>query len=582
MVATCGIFPIDEMTLTYLKMSNRDQTLIDKVKAYAQAQNMWHDENSEEATYTDIVEINLSEIEASLAGPKRPQDRVNLSQLPQATKQYLEGNDKGNEIEKGFDTAFDYQLHHGDIIIAAITSCTNTSNPRVMLAAGLLAKKAADLGLTSKPWVKTSLAPGSKVVSEYLEKAGLMDSLEKLGFYLVGFGCTTCIGNSGPLEPSIGEAITKNDIFMSSVLSGNRNFEGRIHPLSQMNWLASPPLVVAYAIAGTTNINLETDPLSHDKDGKPIYLKDIWPTNHEIAEARDLVNQSMFATEYADVFKGDTEWQAIEVTESPTYNWAEESTYVRNPPFFDGMTLDIPEINDIKQANILALLGDSVTTDHISPAGSIPKDSPAGRYLQEHNVEPKDFNSYGSRRGNHEVLMRGTFANIRIRNEMLDDVEGGYTKHIPSNEQLAIYDAAMRYKETQTPLVVIAGKEYGTGSSRDWAAKGPALLGVKAVIAESFERIHRSNLIGMGVLPLEFKAGDNRKSLNLTGHEVISISGLTHDFKPAMDINVTIDYPNGESKNITVKSRVDTKTEAAYYKNGGILQYVIRKFCNNK
>ena len=470
----------------------------------------------------------------------------------------------------------DFDMKHGRVVIAAITSCTNTSNPNVMLAAGLVAKKAAEKGLTRKPWVKTSLAPGSKVVTEYFAKTGLQKYLDDIGFNLVGYGCTTCIGNSGPLADGITKSIVDNDITVCAVLSGNRNFEGRVHPLTKANWLASPPLVVCYALAGTTRIDLSKDALGKDKDGNDVFLKDLWPTNDEIQAEVAKVSGEMFRKEYADVFSGTKSWQDIKITESETYQWNDDSTYVQNPPYFDGLTLDIAKPENVSGANILALLGDSITTDHISPAGAIKQDSPAGKYLQEHGTEPKDFNSYGSRRGNHEVMMRGTFANIRIRNEMTPEVEGGFTKYLPSSETMAIYDAAMKYQADGTPLVVVAGKEYGTGSSRDWAAKGTLLLGAKAVITESFERIHRSNLIGMGVLPLQFKDGVTRKSLKLDGSEKVDLDGVDK-LKPGCNINATFTKTDGSKQQATLLCRIDTDNEAAYYLNGGILQYVLRQ-----
>ncbi|WP_278355904.1 aconitate hydratase AcnA, partial [Idiomarina abyssalis] len=491
--ATCGFFPVDDETLRYFRLSGRDEETIELVEKYSKAQGLWRD-NDNEPEYTDTLELDLSTVTASLAGPKRPQDRVNMEQLGSNFDLILETNGKSGEKDKEVKVkGKDYSLSHGDVVIAAITSCTNTSNPSVMMAAGLLAKKAVEKGLVRKPWVKSSLAPGSKVVTDYFAKAGLDEYLDKLGFNLVGYGCTTCIGNSGPLDDEITEAINEGDLTVSSVLSGNRNFEGRVHPEVKANWLASPPLVVAYALSGTTRTDLSKDPLGKDSDGNDVFLKDIWPSSAEIAEAVKMVDNAMFGKEYGEVFEGDEEWQSISVAEGNTYNWQDDSTYVKNPPFFEGIDKPLQAPSDIKDANVLAVFADSITTDHISPAGSIKPDSPAGKYLQENGVEIKDFNSYGSRRGNHEVMMRGTFANIRIKNQMLDDVEGGYTKYIPTGEQMAIYDAAMKYMENDTPLVVLAGKEYGTGSSRDWAAKGTTLLGVKAVLAESYERIHRSN-----------------------------------------------------------------------------------------
>ncbi|MEZ5981398.1 MAG: aconitate hydratase AcnA [Parvularculaceae bacterium] len=514
----------------------------------------------------------------SLAGPKRPQDRVALGDAPASfaaalDKEYGKASEAGKRVAVKGEK---YDLGHGDVVIAAITSCTNTSNPSVLVAAGLVARNARKLGLKSKPWVKTSLAPGSQVVTDYLAKANLQDDLDALGFNLVGYGCTTCIGNSGPLPDPIHDAINENDLAAASVLSGNRNFEGRVSPDVRANYLASPPLVVAYAIAGSININLTKDPIGKDSQGKDVYLKDIWPTNKEIAEVvRACVTPEMFASRYADVFKGDTSWQAIDSGDGQTYSWP-QSTYVANPPYFQGMTMEPKPVEPIERARILALFGDSITTDHISPAGDIKEDGPAGEYLKSHQVPVSEFNSYGSRRGNHEVMMRGTFANIRIKNQMLSGVEGGYTKHIPDGKQLAIYDAAMKYKEEGTPLVVFAGKEYGTGSSRDWAAKGTILLGVKAVVAESFERIHRSNLVGMGVLPLQFNDGDSWKSLGLTGDEKVTLHGVP-EVEPRMTMKATIESADGKKKDIELKVRIDTADELDYFRNGGILHYVIRK-----
>jgi aconitate hydratase len=575
--ATCGLFPIDHETIKYLQLTNRDADTVALVEAYAKAQGMWFDDNTPEAAYTDVLELDLSTVVPALAGPKRPQDRVEMDQLPSAAKTMVEMNGKLDEWDAEFSLSDGVAMQHADIVIAAITSCTNTSNPSVMLAAGLVAKKACEKGLQVKPWVKTSLAPGSKVVTDYLAKAGLTPYLDELGFDLVGYGCTTCIGNSGPLPDAVEKLASENDLVACSVLSGNRNFEGRIHPLVKGNWLASPPLVVAYALAGTIRKNLQTEPLGNDKEGNPVFLKDIWPTPAEVQELNAMVSQDMFSREYAQVFAGTPEWQAIAVTKSHTYGWQPESTYVKNPPFFEGMTMDVAAVQNVEGARMLALLGDSVTTDHISPAGAIKSDSPAGQYLQQHDVAQKDFNSYGSRRGNHEVMMRGTFANIRIRNEMLSGVEGGYTRYLPTNEQMSIYDAAMRYQSDGTPLVVIAGKEYGTGSSRDWAAKGTLLLGVKAVVAESFERIHRSNLIGMGVLPLEFPQGVSRKTLALTGEEEISLLGLDGDFVPGMSVRMQVAKQDGSCEEVNLSSRIDTENEANYYRHGGILQYVLRK-----
>jgi len=575
--ATCGLFPIDQETLDYLRLSNRDQQTLDLVKAYAQAQGLWHDAHTPEPVFTDHLVLDLNTVEPSLAGPKRPQDRVNLQQLRHTTEQAIEQAGKAAQIDHPYKNPDGYTMKHGDVVIAAITSCTNTSNPSVMLGAGLVAKKAAERGLTIKPWVKASLAPGSKVVTDYLIKTKLMPYLEKLGFYLVGYGCTTCIGNSGPLPETIAKVIQENDLLVGAVLSGNRNFEGRIHPLTKTNWLASPPLVVIYALAGTTRIDLSREPVAVDPNGQPVYLKDLWPSQAEIAAAVAEVNRNMFAKEYSEVFIGDEEWKKIPITESATYQWRAESTYVQHPPFFTGMGLQPAPLKNIDNARILALLGDSVTTDHISPAGSIKPDSPAGHYLQEHGVAVKDFNSYGARRGNHEVMMRGTFANIRIRNEMLDNVEGGYTLHYPDKQQLPIYDAAMQYQQEKIPLVIIAGREYGTGSSRDWAAKGTLLLGVKAVIAETFERIHRSNLIGMGILPLEFTGSDTRKTLKLDGSEIITIDGIAQGVEPGAILVMQIKRADGSTAQAKLRSRIDTQNEAAYYRHGGILPYVLRQ-----
>lgn len=581
--ATCGFFPVDEITLGYLRLSGRPDETVQLVEAYSKAQGLWREPGHEPA-FTDSVALDLSSVVASLAGPRRPQDRVPLPQVPQAFDDLLglqlkpEGErDVGNGLVT-LDDGQSFALDDGAVVIAAITSCTNTSNPSVMMAAGLLAKKAVEKGLTRKPWVKSSLAPGSKVVTDYFRAAGLTPYLDQLGFNLVGYGCTTCIGNSGPLLDPIEQAIQQADLTVASVLSGNRNFEGRVHPLVKANWLASPPLVVAYALAGSIRLDLASQPLGQGKDGQPVYLKDIWPSQQEIAAAIQKVDTAMFRKEYAEVFAGDDQWRAIEVPESDTYAWQTDSTYIQHPPFFADITGAPPKVEDVRQARILALLGDSVTTDHISPAGNIKADSPAGRYLREHGVQPADFNSYGSRRGNHEVMMRGTFANIRIRNEMLGGEEGGNTLHVPSGEKLAIYDAAMRYQADDTPLVIVAGKEYGTGSSRDWAAKGTNLLGVKAVIAESFERIHRSNLVGMGVLPLQFKDGDDRKTLGLTGREILTISGLDSAIlRPHMDLRLEITREDGSKDEAQLLCRIDTLNEVEYFKAGGILHYVLRQ-----
>ncbi|WP_459378309.1 aconitate hydratase AcnA [Serratia sp. ser-z] len=577
--ATCGFFPVDDVTLGYMKLSGRSAEQIALVEAYAKAQGMWRNPG-DEPVFTSSLALDMSTVEASLAGPKRPQDRVALPNVPQAFKAATEldiGGHKAKTDGKTFTLdGQQHELRDGAVVIAAITSCTNTSNPSVMMAAGLLAKNAVKKGLRSKPWVKTSLAPGSKVVTDYFDSAKLTAYLEELGFNLVGYGCTTCIGNSGPLPDPIEQAIKEGDLTVGAVLSGNRNFEGRIHPLVKTNWLASPPLVVAYALAGSMKIDLTKEPLGEGNDGQPVYLKDIWPSSQDIAQAVEEVRTEMFHKEYGEVFDGDANWQAIQVTGSATYQWQEDSTYIRHPPFFSTMQVKPDPVQDIKDARILAILADSVTTDHISPAGNIKRDSPAGRYLSEHGVAPQDFNSYGSRRGNHEVMMRGTFANIRIRNEMVPGVEGGYTRHIPSQQQLSIYDAAMQYQQEKVPLAVIAGKEYGSGSSRDWAAKGPRLLGVRVVIAESFERIHRSNLIGMGILPLEFPQGVTRKTLGLTGDEQISVGGL-QQLQPGQTVPVHITYADGRKEVVDTRCRIDTGNELTYYENDGILHYVIRK-----
>ncbi|EPX7410705.1 aconitate hydratase AcnA [Cronobacter dublinensis] len=576
--ATCGFFPIDDVTLGYLRLSGRSEEQVALVEAYAKAQGMWRNPG-DEPVFTSTLELDMGTVEASIAGPKRPQDRVSLGDVPKAfaASTELEVNSPKKDLHSiGYMlNGHQYELPDGAVVIAAITSCTNTSNPSVLMAAGLLAKKAVKLGLKRQPWVKASLAPGSKVVSDYLAHAKLTPWLDELGFNLVGYGCTTCIGNSGPLPEPIEQAIKKGDLTVGAVLSGNRNFEGRIHPLVKTNWLASPPLVVAYALAGNMNINLATDPLGHDRKGDPVYLKDIWPTGQEIAQAVQEVSTDMFRKEYAEVFEGTEEWRSIQVEASDTYDWQNDSTYIRLSPFFNEMLAEPAPVQDIHGARILAMLGDSVTTDHISPAGSIKADSPAGRYLQSHGVERADFNSYGSRRGNHEVMMRGTFANIRIRNEMVPGVEGGMTRLIPGNEVMSIYDAAMRYQQQGTPLAVIAGKEYGSGSSRDWAAKGPRLLGVRVVIAESFERIHRSNLIGMGILPLEFPQGVTRKTLGLSGDETLDIGDL-QSLTPGATVPVTLTRADGSREVLECRCRIDTGNEMTYYRNDGILHYVIR------
>ena len=576
--ATCGFFPIDEITLDYLRLTGREEQEIALVEAYSKEQGLWR-HAGDEPIFTSTLSLDMGTVEASLAGPKRPQDRVNLLNVPKAFKAAVELETNKKPLAQYPQVTIDNQppftLTDGAVVIAAITSCTNTSNPNVLMAAGLLAKNAVEKGLQRKPWVKSSLAPGSKLVTDYLALAGLTPYLDKLGFNLVGYGCTTCIGNSGPLLAPIEEAIKDNDLTIAAVLSGNRNFEGRIHPLVKTNWLASPPLVVAYALSGNMNIDLTKEPLGEDKQGNPVYLKDIWPDSKAIADAVEKVKTQMFHKEYSAVFDGDETWQSLKIQDTPVYAWQPDSTYIRHPPFFEGMTKTPEAIKDIHQASILAILGDSVTTDHISPAGNIKADSPAGRYLREHGVEPKDFNSYGSRRGNHEVMMRGTFANIRIRNEMVPGIEGGFTKHIPTGETLAIYDAAMRYQQENTPLAIIAGNEYGSGSSRDWAAKGTRLLGVRVVIAGSFERIHRSNLIGMGVLPLEFPNGVSRQTLGLKGDEKIEITGL-NSLTPGQDVAVNITFADGRQETIMARCRIDTQTELAYFEHGGILHYVIR------
>ncbi len=577
--ATCGFFPVDRMTLDYLRLTGRDPHRIALVETYTKAQGMFRESGGRDPVFSDTLELDLSTVQPSLAGPKRPQDRVNLKDAASAFKAELTkglgvpANDVGVKAKV---EGRNYDLTHGDVVIAAITSCTNTSNPSVLVGAGLVARKARERGLTPKPWVKTSLAPGSQVVTEYLEKSGLQTDLDALGFNLVGYGCTTCIGNSGPLDPPIADAIEDNKLVAVAVLSGNRNFEGRVHPNVRANYLASPPLVVAYALLGKMTEDITTVPLGTGRDGKPVYLRDIWPSNKEIADViKASVAREQFLKRYGEVFKGPTQWQAVQVEPSETYRWSDGSTYVKNPPYFEGITMDPPPVGDVVGARILAVLGDSITTDHISPAGSIRKTSPAGEYLLEHQVPERDFNSYGSRRGNHEVMMRGTFANIRIRNEMVPRVEGGYTEHLPSGEQMSIYDAAMRYKKEGVPLVVFGGKEYGTGSSRDWAAKGTLLLGIKAVIVESFERIHRSNLVGMGVLPLVFPDGMDRKRLGITGEEVIDITGL-HDLHPRMELSLIVHRPNGKTDTVPVICRIDTLDEVAYYQHGGILHYVLR------
>ena len=574
--ATCGFFPIDAETISYLKFTGREDDRIALVEAYAKAQGMWRDASSPDPVYTDSISLDLSTVVPSMAGPKRPQDRVLLSESAAEFTKALGDLGTGHVRSVPVEDA-DYQLSDGDVVIAAITSCTNTSNPSVMIAAGLVARNANAKGLKAKPWVKTSLAPGSQVVTDYLEKADLQSELDEMGFNLVGYGCTTCIGNSGPLPMPLANAVESGDLVVTSVLSGNRNFEGRVSPHAKANYLASPPLVVAYAIAGSMTKDLYTDPLGDDQDGNPVFLKDIWPSNKEIEEVmRQSLSREMYRSRYANVFEGPEEWRAVQATPTVTYAWNSGSTYVQNPPYFEGMQADPSEIEDIVGARPLALLADSITTDHISPAGSIKQEGPAGDYLMERQVRPLDFNSYGARRGNHEIMMRGTFANIRLRNEMTADIAGGYTRHQPSGEQMDIYTAAMKYQAEGVPLIILGGKEYGTGSSRDWAAKGTCLLGVKAVIVESFERIHRSNLVGMGVLPVQFKDGDTRKSLGLQGTETYDITGIAGGITPRMDIPCKITYADGSTKDVTLLCRIDTADEVDYYRHGGILQYVLR------
>ncbi|HTL64740.1 MAG TPA: aconitate hydratase AcnA [Pseudolabrys sp.] len=578
--ATCGFSPIDDDTIRYLKDTGRPPELIALVAAYAKAQGMYRVKTTPDPMFTDVLKLELSSVEPSLAGPKRPQDRVALKEVKSgfAVSMDKEFNKSAEAKKRVKVSGKNYDLGHGDVVIAAITSCTNTSNPNVMIGAGLLARKAAAKGLTAKPWVKTSLAPGSQVVGEYLEKSGLQKDLDKLGFNLVGFGCTTCIGNSGPLPPENSKAINDNDLVAAAVLSGNRNFEGRVNADVRANYLASPPLVVSYAIAGSMNVDVARDPLGVDQKGKKVFLKDIWPSNKEIGDfvAKNITRQ-MFSKKYADVFKGDANWRKISVKGGMTYDWDKKSTYVQNPPYFVGMGRHPKPLEDIVDARVLALLLDSITTDHISPAGSIKVDSPAGKYLVDHKVKPADFNQYGTRRGNHEVMMRGTFANIRIKNQMVPGVEGGVTIHYPSKQRMPIYDAAMKYKADRVPLVVFAGKEYGSGSSRDWAAKGSILLGIRAVIAQSFERIHRSNLVGMGVMPLVFEEGTSWQSLGLKGDEQVTIRGLHGELKPHQRLIAEIVSGNGTLKRVPLICRIDTLDELDYFKNGGILQYVLRQ-----
>jgi len=577
--ATCGFFPVDTATINYLRLTGREDTQIELVEAYAKAQGLWRDAAAPDPVFTDTLALDMSTVQPSLAGPKRPQDKVLLSNVD---------DNFNNELVTGYKKTGDsdqrvaveggaFDIGHGDVVIAAITSCTNTSNPSVLVAAGLVARKARAFGLKPKPWVKTSLAPGSQVVTDYLDKAKLSEDLDAMGFNLVGYGCTTCIGNSGPLPAPISKAINENDLVAASVLSGNRNFEGRVSPDVRANFLASPPLVVAYALKGTVREDITTTPIGTTEDGKPVMLKDIWPTNQEISDLiSSVIDSDMYRTRYANVFEGDAKWRGIQVEGSDTYTWSAGSTYVQNPPYFEGMTMTPAPVEDILQARPLAILGDSITTDHISPAGSIKADSPAGRYLNEHQVSKADFNSYGARRGNHEVMMRGTFANIRIKNEMVPGVEGGMTRYIPTGETLAIYDAAQKYKADGTSLVIVAGKEYGTGSSRDWAAKGTNLLGVRAVIAESFERIHRSNLVGMGVLPLQFPEGVDRNTLGFDGSEQFTIENVA-GLRPRQMVTVKVKRADGQETSFEARCRIDTVNELDYFLNGGILPYVLRK-----
>ena len=572
--ATCGFFPIDNETLKYLKFSGRDSKTVQIGESYAKEQGLWA---SNDIEFTDIVKLDMSSVVPTISGPKRPQDKVLLTDAKNSYEKSFKENTNRKVENNAKVSGAEFELLDGSIVIAAITSCTNTSNPNVLIGAGLLAKKAIEKGLKTKPWVKTSLAPGSQVVTDYLNKSGLNKYLDELGFNLVGYGCTTCIGNSGPLPENISNTIKENDIYAVSVLSGNRNFEGRISPLVKANYLASPPLVVAYSLVGTMKIDLYRDSLGKDKDGEDVYLKDIWPSNKEIEDVLlKSLNAEMFRQRYANVSKGPEQWQKIKTKESSIYDWDNNSTYVKKPPFFENLTDEPEGFSEIKNARPLLILGDMITTDHISPAGSIQKESPTGEYFMKHQILPKDYNSYGSRRGNHEVMMRGTFANIRIKNEIAPGTEGGFTKLFPENKVMPIYDAVVEYKKRATDLIVIGGKEYGTGSSRDWAAKGTKLLGIKAVIAESFERIHRSNLIGMGILPLQFINGVNRKNLNLNGTELFTVTKLENGIKPSEEVELEIKYNNVEIKKIKVLSRIDTKNELEYYKNGGILQYVLR------
>jgi aconitate hydratase len=591
--STVAIFPIDERTLEYLRLTGRSREHIALVEAYAKAQGLFRTDEAADPEFADSLTLDLASVEPSLAGPRRPQDRVALHDVKRsfgnALRDWVAARERANgavarfEDEGGGGTATISQttedVDDGAVVIAAITSCTNTSNPSVLIGAGLLARNAVERGLRTQPWVKTSLAPGSKVVTDYLAKAGLQEYLDRLGFNLIGYGCTTCIGNSGPLPSEVAETVADRDLIVAAVLSGNRNFEGRIHPQVRANYLASPPLVVAYALAGRMDVDLTTEPLGTGKDGRPVWLKDIWPSNDRIAQTMaSCINDEMFSREYADVFKGDANWNALNVAVTERYAWDPASEYVKRPPYFDGMPAAPPPPQDVRGARAIAVLGDSVTTDHISPAGSIAKSSPAGRYLIEHGIEARDFNSYGARRGNHEVMVRGTFANVRLRNALVPEVEGGVTRYLPGNEELSIYDAALRYRADGTPLIVMAGKEYGSGSSRDWAAKGPYLLGIKAVLAESFERIHRSNLIGMGVLPLEYLEGADRSTFGLNGEEIYDITGIAAGIEPQMRVRVkATDAQAGRSIEFDARVRIDTPNEAEYYRHGGILQYMLRQ-----
>jgi aconitate hydratase len=576
--ATCGFFPVDGETLRYLTMSSRPAATIALVEAYAKAQGMWRDAAAPDPVFSDTVDIDIGAVEPSIAGPKRPQDKVALSAAPEAFKAALADMVGGDAAVASQGNGADHELDHGDVVIAAITSCTNTSNPSVMVAAGLVARKARMRGLSVKPWVKTSLAPGSRVVTDYLAAAGLDRDLDALGFNLVGYGCTTCIGNTGPLPPEAGKAVADRDLVVCAVLSGNRNFESRISPQVRANYLASPPLVVAYALAGSLTVDLTREPLGEDSSGNPVYLRDIWPTNREIQDTvGEAVTPEMFATRYADITTGDEDWQAMETGGGLTYGWSAESTYVQHPPYFEGMGHEPPGFADITGARLLVMLGDSITTDHISPAGAIAEAGPAGQYLIDRGVAPGEFSSYGARRGNHEVMMRGGFANVRLRNEIAPGTEGGWTRHVPSGEQMTIYDAALRYKAEGVPLVVVGGRQFGGGSSRDWAAKAPNLLGIKAVIVESFERIHRANLIGMGVLPLEFAEGVTRETLALDGSETFDLTGIAAGITPRMTVSCRIGRADGSADEIELACRIDTVDEVEYYRHGGILHYVLRQ-----